>query len=442
MSEKNTKTKFLFYQPYECAALAEYLEKMAEEGWLLVSTISFIFRFKRIEPKKLKYSVEVVKQVSMFDSKDSEAALEYREYCTAAGWNFACEVGKLQVFYTEEDDKEIIPLHTDEKEKFKLIYKYFSSNIISQLVLTISGLYFLYIQLFYSLEYTLSSNFSLCTLLMWVFILGINTIEITSFFIWGIKYLVRKKDNQPIKYSGYKQFWIKSLIKYVFEVVVVLSIVCFFTFDVLRSNTRGDILFSMFIVPIVINIGVQVFIRISKLSRKTNMGITIGGFLVSLLLLIMLMGMFVINNDFINEKQANDNSKTLTLLDFGIDNNEEKANPYISQQSILAKRENYSYGSGDKELSYDVFESKYPWVIKFYEESILRQHDRLVKKRSMNDLELKEVKFNGIDNIKIYQTDNKRRFIVVSQDKVVETSKDLKDISDEEFICTVYKKLF
>ncbi|MDS0524179.1 DUF2812 domain-containing protein [Clostridium sp. SHJSY1] len=442
MIGKDTKTKFLFYQPYECAALGEYLEKVAEKGWLLVSATSFVFRFKRIEPKKLKYSVEVVKKVSMFDRKNSDAALEYREYCTAAGWNFVCEVGKLQVFYTEYDDKVIIPLHTDEKEKFKLIYKYFSSNIINQIVIVLCGIFFLYTQLGISLDYTFSSNFALFAVLMWIFLLGINIIEITNFLIWGIKYLKRKKDDEPIKYSGYKQFRIKSLIKLIFEVIVISSIVIYFIFDLLKNNTSGETLFLIFIVPIVINIGTAVFIRISKLSKKSNIGITIGGFLVSILVVIMLMAMFVINNEFINEKIGTTENKTLTLLDFGIENKDEKTNPFIYQESILAKREDYSYENGEEKLSYDVFESNHPWVIKFYEASILRRYDRLVKKKEMKDLKLNEVKFQGMNNIKVYQTDNKRKFILVSQNRVVETSKNLKNFNDEEFLDIVYKKLF
>lgn len=442
MMGKDTKIKFLFYQPYECAAIEEYLEKMAEKGWLLVSATSFIFRFKRIEPKKLKYSVDVVNRISMFDSKDSEAALEYREYCTAAGWNYVCEVGKLQVFYSEVEDKEVIPLHTDEKEKFKLIYKYFFSNIIGQIIVTVLWGFFLYEQLAYSPDYNLSSNFSLFISLIWIFILGINIIEISNFFIWGIKYLKRKRENEVILYSGYKQFCIKSLIKTIFEVVILLFIVSFFAFHLFKDNKRGETLFLIFIVPILINIGIKIFITRSRISRKNSIGITIGGFLVSIFVLIMLMGMFVGSNDFIDKNKITDDSVTLTLLDFGIENKEDKTNPYIAHESILAKSENYSYGNGDRHLSYDTFESKYPWIIRFYEKSIIRDYNRIVKEHKNNDIKLNEIEFKNLDNIKIYQTNNKRTFILVSQNKVVKTTKDLQDISDEEFLDIVYKKLF
>ena len=47
---------------------------------------------------------------------------QYRDYCEEAGWKYVCSKGKIQIFYTE-DNLDLIPIHTDEKEKFKQIIK-------------------------------------------------------------------------------------------------------------------------------------------------------------------------------------------------------------------------------------------------------------------------------------------------------------------------------
>lgn len=86
---------------------------MAENGWLLQGVKGPFFKFKRIEPKKIKYSLDVLNKVSIFDHKDTETVLEYREYCTTAGWTYICQIGKIQIFYTEENNKTI-SIHTDE----------------------------------------------------------------------------------------------------------------------------------------------------------------------------------------------------------------------------------------------------------------------------------------------------------------------------------------
>lgn len=54
MTFKDTKITYFIYSPYECAAVEKYLEKMAENGWLLQGIKGPFFKFKRIEPKKIK----------------------------------------------------------------------------------------------------------------------------------------------------------------------------------------------------------------------------------------------------------------------------------------------------------------------------------------------------------------------------------------------------
>ncbi|MBZ9689572.1 DUF2812 domain-containing protein [Clostridium estertheticum] len=69
---------------------------------------------------------------------DSDVALEYREYCEAAGWTYICEDGSTQIFYTE-GDKQIISIHTDEEEKFKAVFKSSMKNVYGQMILNISN---------------------------------------------------------------------------------------------------------------------------------------------------------------------------------------------------------------------------------------------------------------------------------------------------------------
>lgn len=74
----NIKITFLFYTPYECTAIEEYLENMAEAGWLLTKIKGPFFKFKKIKPHKIKYSVDVIGKISSFDSKRYAELLDYR----------------------------------------------------------------------------------------------------------------------------------------------------------------------------------------------------------------------------------------------------------------------------------------------------------------------------------------------------------------------------
>lgn len=90
--------------------------------------------------------MDVLDRVSVFDHNDSDMALEYREYCKAAGWTYICEDGGTQIFYTDSDN-EIISIHTDEEEKFKVVYKSSMKNIYVQMILMILFIISMYMQL-------------------------------------------------------------------------------------------------------------------------------------------------------------------------------------------------------------------------------------------------------------------------------------------------------
>ena len=133
---RNKKTVYFLYEPYECSALEEYFEAMAESGWLIKSINGPFLKFEKIEPKKLKFSVDILNKISSYDPDDSEDALDYREYCEAAGWKYVCQDKKIQVFYTE-DYNSTIDIQTDEGEKFKSVVKASMKNVFSYILTVI-----------------------------------------------------------------------------------------------------------------------------------------------------------------------------------------------------------------------------------------------------------------------------------------------------------------
>lgn len=56
------------------------------------------------------------------------------------------------------------------------------------------------------------------------------------------------------------------------------------------------------------------------------------------------------------------------------------------------------------------------------------------------DNDLKSSNANLPKKIKVYSDSGKKRFVLVSENKVVEIRKGLKNISDEEFLNKVYEK--
>jgi len=432
MRSKETKRKLFNFLPYECTAAEEYLELMAEKGWLLQSINGAILKFKKIEPKKLKYSVDVLNKISIFDHKDSDVALEYREYCKAAGWNYVCQKGKIQIFYTE-DDKKTISIHTDEEEKFKSVIKASLYYVGSEFLLILLFIFNLYIQLLEITEYTLVSNLGLFAVVLMFSAIFRNSVDIISFFIWIIKARVKLKENKFMPYNNYKQVRIKNAFSNVYGLIILIILFICLTFD--NQGSPGFNIFYVIIlcIPMLILIFIQKVIGKKRYSKNTNMVITVSNTLFLVYLVLMITGLLICNN-VIGERKVPAEKASLKLMDFGYKEND--ASPYINfDKSILAQRTEYICDNIDNSLTYTIFQSEYPWIIDF-------EDSRVVSRLTKYSIDLKQVNTKLPSNIKVYSDSKKKIFVLVSDDRVVDIRKDFHNIDEDKFLSIVYNKLF
>ncbi len=78
----NTLKKFRIIRPEKLENTEEYLGKMAEKGWMLQSIKGGnTFVFEKCEPKKVKFSVEIIYDGSYFDTCPTEKNEEYIDMC-------------------------------------------------------------------------------------------------------------------------------------------------------------------------------------------------------------------------------------------------------------------------------------------------------------------------------------------------------------------------
>ncbi|MEK6265354.1 MAG: DUF2812 domain-containing protein [Clostridium sp.] len=432
---KNTKRTFFTFLPYECAAVEEYLELMAEKGWLLQSVKGNFYKFKKTELKNIKYSVDVLQKISMFDHKDSAEAVEYREYCKAAGWNYVCQLGKIQIFYTQ-DDKKTISIHTDAEEKFKSVFKASLYNMGSQFILTLLFIINLYIQLFLGDGgFILASNMGVLGIVAMGSLILMNSIGFIIFLLWVIKVRAKLRKGKGMDYSNYRQVKKKNILRVSFAVIYLFIFLKLLIFNNLDSKGFNITLLIILCIPIIIIIYVRKFINKKRYSKNINRGIMIGSVVVSTYLVLMI----VVSTTLLGSESLQDEvpaqTVNLTFNDFGfVGNNDES--PYINfEKSIIAQRVDYSGGNDDNYLSYTILQSDYPLIIKFYE-------NRLLNKLKNYDIGIKEKSTKLSNNIVVYSDSVKRTFVLVSDDKVVEIRKDFINISEEEFLNKVYEKLF
>ncbi|SHK24813.1 Protein of unknown function [Clostridium cavendishii DSM 21758] len=438
----NTKIKLCMFLPYQCTALEEYLEGMASKGWLLKSIKNNYYIFKKCEPKKLKYSIDFFDKLSIFDKKNSRVALEYREYCEVAGWRYVCESGKLQVFCSDKN-KEPIAIQTDETEKFKVVRKTSIYALGFQLINVLLFIFILLMQWIFQVpEFILTNNIGIfSSLVMFIFIL-INLTTIIHFIIWSIMAKRKLKTNNKLIYSNYKQLIIKNIFQKAYCIISLVGLIWFCIIE--DSNMSGGLSIGFIIgiaLCILVDMLAQRWIDKKNYSRETNIFIRIGGMALATIVMIMIINVSVIHSVFSgaynNQQEAKAKNPSLTLMDFGFNKNDKDEYKRYNK-SILASRELYWLNNGVYSLDTTIFESKYGVITRFY-------GDRLVEwlNSIRFDYKLQESKLPK--NIKVYYCNDKKnnedRFVLVSDNKVVELRKGFDTISNDEFLNKVYEKV-
>lgn len=109
---KEKKRRIELFSFYDRTGMERHLEKMAAKGWLLESIRGAVWTYRCVEPQKLCFAVTYDPTASGFASEPTEEQLAFREFCRHDSWVFAASDGRLQVFYSVEEDPT--PLETDE----------------------------------------------------------------------------------------------------------------------------------------------------------------------------------------------------------------------------------------------------------------------------------------------------------------------------------------
>jgi len=108
---KDIKKKIEFFTFYDKTGIEKHLEEMASEGWLLEKMSAFRWTYRRIEPKKIHFSVSYYATVTDFEPEPTEEQQAFNEFCEHSGWKLATQTVQMQVFYNENENP--VPIETD-----------------------------------------------------------------------------------------------------------------------------------------------------------------------------------------------------------------------------------------------------------------------------------------------------------------------------------------
>ena len=125
---KKTKWTVPMYSFYDRTHIQNYLQAQAEKGWLVENAGTFAWKFRRIEPQKLRFSVVYFPKADLYDPEPSAQEETFREFCEHSGWHFAAAQAQMQIFYNESPDP--VPIDTDPEIEVENIHKSMKKSLL------------------------------------------------------------------------------------------------------------------------------------------------------------------------------------------------------------------------------------------------------------------------------------------------------------------------
>lgn len=171
---------------YDKAAIEKRLETMAADGWMIEKAGNFRWTYRRIEPKKLHFSVTYFPNASEFDPGPTEGQKQMEEFCAKTGWILAIRWGQMQIFYNEQEDP--VPIETDPVTQVETIHRAMKKSTLPThgMMLLLCGfqLFFIGSQFRRSPVEFLATPASFYMVFIWIALLFSTCSELFSYLHW------------------------------------------------------------------------------------------------------------------------------------------------------------------------------------------------------------------------------------------------------------------
>lgn len=205
MSNKDIITRVKVLPIYELDAIGKYLENMAEQGLFLVKHSRMYWKFRKAEPRKVHYYVDVFDKATMFDTRPEAETIDYIEYCKSCGWEHILTEGKLQFFISYDENP--IDIQTDSEQRLNSIHKMSrGSAIITPIILIAIAVEMLLSTIVFSNKpFAIMNRMDVLTCAVWSISGIVNVFNMLSYLTFYFKNKVRIKNDEPMHFNSLKK---------------------------------------------------------------------------------------------------------------------------------------------------------------------------------------------------------------------------------------------
>lgn len=371
--DESRKTVRKDFRYIECDAFAEYLHDMSLQGWHFCGWTSGLV-FEKGEPEDICYCVEVFAKGTEMDTAPEPDAMDYAEYCRAAGWELIDGQRSFCIF--RRIDEDAVPIVTEE-ERLENIFRAERKALLSELT-SRSFLTLVFWREFLGNQFEdwAFSDAKLLLLLFCTAVAAYRLCKIAALYVLRTRCRRRTEAGVPVYYGR------RTAVRRAETVIGVLALAGTAVYACLAEEWAVlPVLAAMYLILF----GIDFYIGHIRPKRKENWGLQIGaGILSVFVLLVIAAAVFSIPGAVPGQETDTDaqvsDAPDLSLRpeDYREAYGEPVSSRFSSGKSVLGSRASVrmNYGTETEEdtdgIIYFIFRSDCPWVI----ERIWESHTR------------------------------------------------------------------
>ena len=231
----------------------------------------FFWKVRRIEPKKVHFTVSFFPKASMFEANSSDQQIMYQEYCAHSGWNLIASSAQLQIFCNEEEDP--VPIETDPEIELQNIHKTAKKLYLP----TYLSLLLVGIMPWLTISFSwrndplgfLSTNIYLVNILTSISALLMGATEVIGYFTWYVKAKKAAQEGEFVPTKGRRRFQLVLVWLMVFGLAVFLLY-----YADSKISLMMVAMLVLFAITSAISVGVTKLMKKMNFSARKNMIIT------------------------------------------------------------------------------------------------------------------------------------------------------------------------
>ena len=411
MKQKGTFTKRINYEYNELDTIAEYLEERAAEGWELSSKVGAVWGFRKAEPRKVKFNVEVVDA-----DVSGDALTEFVSFCEADGWSHVFDAGNIQIF--ENEDLDAAPIHTDPGVKLGIVHERCAvTRILLPIVLSIISALMIKMA-YFPLDVHFFTDFSNISSAVFMAVLCVLLLlNMADYLFWY-------KKAKKIVENGESPIYKRSRFNRAIDMLVVVCLIAYgVVFNLMDTAFDGDWPFFIYLAGLLIVMIVCFWFVFPRMSAKYNhsrkgLGGLYAGILIAFTMIAVIVGWKVV------PYQDKELVPPLTLEDLDIcETYEGNLYAWRDASPFLITYEGDD-SKGDEFVTYDIYVTDYQKIydlaVDYWLEPTERDYEIFEDQSDIKEMyNFKETTEPAFGADKVYYNENYDRWLLLYPDRVV-----------------------